>query len=342
MIHRSASVLATMLFLAPLALLVVPVSVVSEDTRPCPEIPLNSKLEQQYPTYKYRCFPPGAYVVNGRAVGFGDNYKIDWVRPGMNVGPCSTSYLLTDDEGALFLSQSAHCLFEDEGEDFCDSEYKPIGTLVELEGFGSVGRVAYVSGLQMQALGATPAECESFDFALIEVPPHLHAVTHPAIRHIGGPTSLVDPLTLRFRNAMVGYGNSDDRGLVVELVARRDHGTLPVWPLLNTFQGYYVGSVLNEAWCAYPATFLCRQPYDGVHGYKQYVRYVVPKITGDSGSPDLTADGGAVGVLSVLNLATGLDGTMPLYDALLKIHHETGKRYSLVTWDEWSPTTLET
>lgn len=293
------------------------------------------------PSLDWHCIGTEPFVVDGRSLGFTDNQDIFGVRPGMNIGGCSTSFMLTDNTGALYLTQSAHCVFDNEGESFCDSTFAAIGSSHTIEGFSAPASLVYVSGAHMQAVGgSTVEECDTYDVAILRIPESLRNQAHPAIRHIGGPTSLTDVLDLQVDDPMVGYGNSDDRGLVIEFATGQDHGTLPVWPTLNVFNGYYVGGVLNEVYCPLPA-LTCREDA-GVHGMHHYVRYTHPKITGDSGSADLTAAGGAFGVTSVINLATALTGTVPIYDALLKIAIETGHVYQVVTWDEWSPETLET
>lgn len=305
----------------------------AHDEEPCPGIDVDPELERSYPTLAYRCIEPSSFVTSAEELGFDRHPSQDDLRPGTNVGPCSTSFLLTDGDGNLYLTQSAHCVFEAEGDDFCDSEYKDVGDSVGIEGFPLDGEVAYVSGLHMQQHGATSDECSDYDFAIIEIPEPLHDEVHPAIRHVEGPTGLVDPLAMQYEDDVLGYGNSDDRGFAVEAATQEDHSKAPIWgPTANTFDGYYVGSVLNEPLCE--TYIFCEDRYDGSLGYHNYLRYTPPKISGDSGSPDLAANGSALGVTSAINLATGLTATMPLYDALLKIEVETGQHYELVTWSD--------
>lgn len=334
-----AAVAATLLSTATLP------GTAASDPTVCPSIPEDEILEERYPTYRYRCISPDTFVKDGADLGFEADPPIDWVRPGMNVGPCSTSFMLTDDAGNLYLTQSAHCVADEQGETFCDATYEDTTTI---EGYRPAD-VVYTSGEHMQDAGATTEECESYDFAIVEIPSDLHDVAHPKLRHVGGPTGLADPLEMRHRDPMVGYGNSDDRGFAVEVATGEDHGEAPLFPHANTFEGYYVGTVLNEPFCAQRVFDICTDPYDeegqssrAIHGYTQYVRYNPPKITGDSGSADLTEDGAALGVTSVLNFATGLDGFVPIYDALLKIHVELDQTYYVVTWDAYSPGTIET
>lgn len=335
----------TLAILSAALLCTVTVQGVAGSSEVCPGTEADATLEERYPTYKYRCIEPSTFVQDGSALGFEADPAIDAIRPGINVGACSTSVMLTDGDGGLYLAQSAHCVWETEGSNFCDSTYQDTTTI---EGYGSAD-VVYTSGEHMAQQGATQEECESYDFAIIEIPPSLHEKAHPKVRHIGGPTGLADPLTLEHRDPVVGYGNSDDRGLAVEVLTGDDHGNAPAWPHANTFDGYYVGTVTGEAFCTVEVFDLCTEPYTeeddssrGIHGYKHYLRYTPTKITGDSGSTDLTADGRALGVTSTINVATGLNGVVPIYDALLKIHVELGETYKVVTWDSYSPDTIET
>jgi hypothetical protein len=308
---------------------------------PCRGRSVPDETAAAVPIAAQHCVAPADLTVSGRDLGFADGFAIDWVRPGINLGPCSTSFLLVDDAGDLFLTQSAHCIFATEGADFCASTYTPVGDESVIEGYaGSPATVAWVSGEHMKEFGGTPEECSTWDVSIHRVPDDLRTVAHPAIRHIGGPTGLADPLDLRQGDPVAGYGNSDDRGAAVEIATGDDHGNAPVWPAVNEFSGTFVGAVLDEAYCPTLGCDWESRPYG--NGLRPYIRYVPTKITGDSGSADLTGDGKALGVTSVINFATALMGTTPIYDTLLRIWQDTGVRYRVVTWDEWSPTTIET
>lgn len=310
----------------------------------CPSIPPDPVGDEHYPTYRLRCIPPERFVVDGRALGFQDAPPIDSIRPGINARGCTTSYLLTDGVGRYFLTFSAHCVFMNgDGGDLCVTRSRPLGSPVQIEGYDEPGVLRFASGIHMRAHGGTASECDFFDFAIFEVPSVYADRVHPAIRHVGGPVGLADPLALQLHDPIAGYGNSDDRGLVVELATDRDHGSAPAWPYANTFRGYYVGGVLDEAYCLPGmAELACDGPYESRRGYAHWLRYAPPKITGDSGSPDLTLDGRAIGVTSAISPIAASSSTVSLYDALLKIWHETGETYYLVTWDEWSPLSIET
>lgn len=288
-----------------------------------------------------RCLPPEVFTVDGRSLGFLDGYGIDWVRPGMNVGPCSTSYLLADDLGALYIVQSAHCVRTAEVGTHCTDSYPPLGTTFEIERYEERATLVWSSGHHMGTYASTADECGYWDMAILRLPDSLRPRIHPAIRHIGGPTGLQDPLLARHRDAIVGYGNSDDRGLLVEALTGNDHGNAPLWPIVNVFRGYFVGNWMDDFSCAAnPSECWNQLPYKDAFG--AYLRYNVTKITGDSGSSDLMAGGKALGITSALDPFTATGVSTVLYDSLLRIWFDAGVRYRLVTWAEWSPDTIET
>lgn len=308
---------------------------------PCIGPPAPEASVAAVPMAGQHCVPPEELTIDGRLLGFTDTYEVDWVRPGINLGPCSTSYMLTDDTGALFLTQSAHCIYEVSG-GRCAATEAPWGSSHAIEGYAQPAALVWSSGRHMAEHGATDEECRTWDMAILRLPDGLRDVAHPAIRHIGGPTGLADPLAVRVFDPMTGYGNSDDRGFVVEMATGDDHGNAPLWPTVNVFQGHFAGELTDEPACAGDAVFVCAwntAPYG--NGMRADVRYQVPKITGDSGSADLMADGRAFGITSVLDFSATA-GTSFVYDALLRIWQDTGVRYRLVTWDEWSPETIET
>ncbi len=307
-----------------------------------------SQTRANIPIAGHHCVPPQDLTLRGEDLGFPETPDLMGVRPGMNIEGCTSSYLLVNSTGALFLSTAAHC-FEEAGvvtEDvFCDRLFKAVGADVTLDGFDAPGRLAWLSPAHIKQFGSQGTDCTDWDQAIVEVPRALYGKVHPAIRHIGGPTSLVDPLDLATGDAVTGYGNSDDRGGIVEAVAGQDHGTLPVWPAVNIFHGTFIGNYYDEIPPEVPTPpYECRvsweeHPYCG--GFNLYLRYTpAPKITGDSGSPDLTASGGAVGITTALNVNGAMSSNV-LYDSLLRIWRDSGQRYWLVTWDEWSPETLE-
>ncbi len=294
-------------------------------------------------TAQYRCQATDNFTIDGALLGFGDEYAVGDVRPGVNLGPCTASYLLVDETGQFYLTFSAHCVFEDPAtaKEFCESRMLPIGTPIEIEGYGEKGTLAWTSGHHMQDHAGNDVECAAWDAAFVAIDASLNARIHPSIRHIGGPTGLADILDMAAGDAVVGYGNSDDRGFVVERVGGEDHGNQDHWPAVNVFYGEYHGDRRSHNLeCTIPVPFGPQCPQQGDLGIDVAIQYTPSKITGDSGSPDLTGDGEAFCITSQLGAAQV--HCTPLYDTLLRIYADTGKWYRLVTWDEFSPDTLET
>ncbi len=273
---------------------------------------------------KYRCITPADFTRDGRELGFGDGYDINMIRPGINVEGCTSDFLFTDDEGALFLGLAQHCIEPGSGDE-CQAEVEDIGAAVSVEDYGDVATVEMST---YHAFQGHPPEwsiyCGSLDFALVRLDPSVHQFVHPAVRHIGGPVGLQDPTVLPEGAPVIKYGNSDDRGFASEFVLGQDHGTHPVSSRLNKFEGTF-DSISNDG--------------------EVQVLYPYPPITGDSGSPSLTADGLALGALSRLSPLGPAFGyghlETPIYDSLLAYYLLTGNVYYLVTWDEWSPDTWD-
>jgi hypothetical protein len=311
---------------------------------PCIGPPVPDRTATSAPSAARHCVPSRDLVVDGRSLGFTDDYAVDWIRPGINIAGCTASYLLADDAGGLYLTLAAHCIYDGaEQPTYCDSEYDAIGTSYRIQGHEHNATLTWVSGRHMDTFPASEDECDSWDAAVLRLPDEARSLVHPAIRHIGGPVGLADPLDLSYGDAATGYGNSDDRGAAVERATGNDHGNAPVWPMVNVFHGTFLGGLFAEAG-AVPEDVLPNCDWDETpycYGHMAYFRYAPPKITGDSGSPDLTAEGLAVGMTSNLHPA-GVTGSSVLYDTLLRIWEDLGVRLRLVTWDEWSPDTLET
>jgi len=313
--------------------------------RECPPNTVPATTGKAAPTTLKRCIGPQAFAVDGRSLAFTDNYTLDSVRPGMNSASCSTAFMVTDEAENLYLTLSGHCFNvggADPDGDFCTATYRPIGSPRALEGYDEPGTLAWSSGQHMQQYGGTPEECSSWDVAFLKIPETLRNRTHPAIKHIGGPTGLRDPLTIKYGNATYGYGQSIVRSLAYETVTGEDMGNNPMLAPLNMFSGYFAGDQLDDYYCRAPSVFGCvwnTTPYN--RGLEGMIRYPYGKTEGDSGSSDLMENGDALGVTAALNILSGTTVTSFLYDTFVRIWFDTGQRYALVTWNEWSPTTVE-
>ena len=317
------------------------------DTWPpaCPPNEVPARTSSRAPTTLARCIGAEAFTVGGRTLGFSEDFELDWVRPGMNLGTCSTAFMIADDEGDLYLSLSAHCFTvggADPQGDFCTATYEAIGTNHTLEGYAEPVTLAWTSGRHMQTYGATAEECSSWDVAFVKLPETLRATSHPAIKHLGGPTGLQDPLLIKYGNSTYGYGQSIVRSLAYEAAMGEDMGNNPALAPVNMFSGYFAGDQLDDYYCRAPGVFGCvwnTTPYG--RGLEGMIRYPYGKTEGDSGSSDLMADGKALGVTAALDILSLTTVTSFLYDTFLRIWFDTGERYALVTWDEWSPTSAE-
>jgi hypothetical protein len=194
------------------------------------------------------------------------------VHPGVMTfteGAQCTSNFVYQDAGNVYLGQAAHCsgtgaATETDG---CDSGSLPVGTPVEIDGASSPGTMVYNSWLTMQARGeSNPDACAYNDFALVKVDPADVGSVNPSVPGFGGPTG--GGSWGGTGSTVYSYGNSSLRGGVT---------------VLSPKQGAVVGAQGN--------------------GWSHDVYTATPGIPGDSGSAFLSASGGAIGVLSTVQLA---------------------------------------
>jgi len=194
------------------------------------------------------------------------------IHPGVQTiteGAQCTSNFVFQDGSSVYLGQAAHCsgtgaATETNG---CDSESLPIGTPVEVDGAAHPGTLAYNSWLTMQANGETDADnCAFNDLALIRLDPADVASVNPSVPGFGGPTGVGS--WGGTGSTVYTYGNSSLRGGVTALSPKQ-------------------GIVVQNA----PS------------GWSHDVYTLTPGIPGDSGSGFLSATGGAIGVLSTVQLA---------------------------------------
>jgi hypothetical protein len=181
---------------------------------------------------------------------------------------CTANFVFSDG-GTVYLGQAAHCsgtgaATETNG---CDSASLPIGTPVEVTGANNPGTLVYNSWLAMQAVGETdPDACAFNDLALIRLDPADVANVNPSVPAFGGPTGVGG---ISGTGATVyTYGNSSLRGGVTKLSPKQ-------------------GVLLQ----------------DGGNGWSHDVYTLTPGIPGDSGSGFMNGTGGAIGVLSTVQLA---------------------------------------
>jgi hypothetical protein len=194
------------------------------------------------------------------------------VHPGVQVfteGAQCTSNFVYQDAADVYLGQAAHCSgtggqTETNG---CTSGSLPLGTPVQVSGASKPGTLVYNSWLAMQANGETnPDACAYNDLALIRLDPADVGKVNPSVPGFGGPTGVGSVGGLG--STVYSYGNSELRGGVTTLSPK---------------QGIVVQNEGND--------------------WSHVVVTLTPGIPGDSGSGFVNGSGGAIGVLSTLQLA---------------------------------------
>jgi hypothetical protein len=194
------------------------------------------------------------------------------IHPGVQVftnGAQCTANFVFQDASNVYLGQAAHCSgtggnTETNG---CTSGSLPIGTPVDVTGASHPGVLAYNSWLTMQSNGeADDNTCAFNDLALIRLDPADVANVNPSVPSLGGPTGVG---TWGAAGSKVyTYGNSELRGGVTQLSPK---------------QGVVVDNTGG--------------------GWSHDVYTVTPGIPGDSGSGFMSDTGGAIGVLSTVQIA---------------------------------------
>jgi hypothetical protein len=194
------------------------------------------------------------------------------VHPGVQVftdGAQCTSNFVFQDASNVYLGQAAHCSGTGAATDTdgCTSASLPIGTPVDVTGASHPGTLVYNSWLTMQSKGETDADtCAFNDLALIKLDPADVANVNPSVPGFGGPTGVGS--WGGTGSTVYTYGNSELRGGVSALSPK---------------QGIVVQGTPS--------------------GWSHDVYTVTPGIPGDSGSGFMNATGGAIGVLSTVQLA---------------------------------------
>jgi hypothetical protein len=213
------------------------------------------------------------------------------IHPGVQVfteGAQCTSNFVFQDASNVYLGQAAHCSGTGAATDTdgCSSQSLPIGTPVDVTGAAHPGVLAYNSWLTMQSKGETDANtCAFNDLALIRLDPADVASVNPSVPALGGPTGL--GTWGDTGSTVYTYGNSELRGGVTALSPK---------------QGIVVENTGG--------------------GWSHDVYTATPGIPGDSGSGFMNASGGAIGVLSTVQLAplAGSNGVGDLANEIAYLH----------------------
>jgi hypothetical protein len=203
-------------------------------------------------------------------------------------GAQCTANFVYQDASNVYLGQAAHCSGTGAATDTngCDSASLPIGTPVDVTGASHPGVLAYNSWLTMQSKGETDEEtCAFNDLALIRLDPADVANVNPSVPQLGGPTGV--GAWGGSGSTVYSYGNSELRGGVTALSPK---------------QGVVVDSSPG--------------------GWSHDVYTATPGIPGDSGSGFMNSSGGAIGVLSTVQLAplAGSNGVGTLSSEIAYMH----------------------
>jgi hypothetical protein len=232
------------------------------------------------------------------------------IRPGVRVGvaadQCTSNFVFRDRvDGSLFLGLAAHCVHGHGNAEV---------SLFGIDGqFVMQGKVAYSS---WEAVSFDPDEgglggdVHPHDFALIEIPREHRDEVHPAVLEYGGPTALAQWDDVGLGDVLWAYGHSMMRP-TRDLDAQQGH-------VLDTYSRSVQGS----------------------EGFTVVAHMLAPPMPGDSGSPLLTADGEALGVLSALTIGTPYGfwweySSLPHAVSFAADH--MGRDLVLATWDEFDP-----
>src|SRR5204863_3121921 len=193
---------------------------------------------------------------------------------------CTANFVFTDASGGVYLGQAAHCSStgSDTETDGCSTKSLPLGTPIYagdlvnggIQNGTRIGTLAYNSWIAMQSAHEKDATtCAYNDLALIKIDAAQVANVNPTVPFWGGPNGLA-PGAAPTGERVFTYGNSILRGGI---------------------------SVLS------PKTGVSLGDLEESRGWSSQVYTVTPGIPGDSGSAYMNASGGALGVLSTVELA---------------------------------------
>lgn len=245
-----------------------------------------------------------------------------WLRPGSNHSGCTLNFLFHHKDYRYFMGTAQHCISsttrcQQPDEAIGDpnllfwNEYTAGSTAVRQHRTEDTW-LAYSSGITMWERGDTEGlQCVGNDFALLELGPEALAVTHPAMRRIGGPTSLGPLEGLAPGTLVHGFGSSSLRtcqeGFTCSAV--EDHLDIKHGAVVDMERGGWIYRIYTYS----------------------------PGIFGDSGSGMLGPSGEAIGVASTIQVApmTGSNAFTNVAKALDYMEAHEGWAPKLVPWDEF-------
>jgi hypothetical protein len=214
---------------------------------------------------------------------------------------CTSNFIYQDGAGT-YIGQAAHCsgtgaATETNG---CDAESLPVGTQVEVDGASRPGTMVYNSWITMQQNNESDEEtCAYNDLALVRLDPADVPNVNPSVPSFGGPTGVGSWGGVG--STVYTYGNSSLRGGVSTLSPKQ-------------------GAVVQNS----------------PDGWSHDVYTATPGIPGDSGSGFLNSSGGAIGVLSTVQLAplAGSNGVGDLAKEIAYMHANSSTGANLVPGTE--------
>jgi hypothetical protein len=217
-------------------------------------------------------------------------------------GAQCTSNFVYQDAAGVYIGQAAHCsgtgaATETNG---CDAESLPVGTQVEVDGASRPGTMVYNSWITMQQGNESDEEtCAYNDLALVRLDPADVPNVNPSVPAFGGPTGV--GAWGGVGSTVYTYGNSSLRGGVSALSPKQ-------------------GTVVQNS----------------PDGWSHDVYTATPGIPGDSGSGFLNSSGGAIGVLSTVQLAplAGSNGVGDLAKEIAYMHANSSIGANLVPGTE--------
>jgi hypothetical protein len=215
------------------------------------------------------------------------------VHPGVQTvsesGQCTSNFVFFDGVD-IYIGQAAHCtgIGGNTQTNGCESGVLPLGTPVIVGGAAAPGTVVYNSWITMQDVNEGDVNaCNGNDFALVRLDPVDHPKVNPSVPFWGGPSAAA-PGTASGED-VYSYGNSSLR-----------FGAQQLSPKTGVIVGQQFG------------------------GWNHIVYTASPGIPGDSGSAYMSSNGGALGVLSTIQVApvAGSNGVSDLGRALayMKMH----------------------
>lgn len=203
-------------------------------------------------------------------------------------GQCTSNFVFTDESGAVYIGQSAHCAGTGESDETngCKATSLPLGSQVSFNEGGSAtgdgkqvatGRLVYSSWVAMRQLKESDAStCAYNDFALIRLDDQSRKLVNPSLPFWGGPVGLSSSRVNK-GETVYSYGNSSLRGGLTQLSPQR--GTADA------------DRAEDKHWA-------------------HTLRALTPGVPGDSGSAYLDSKGEALGTLSTLSLSFPIANTV--------------------------------